>query len=82
MFGNRYFDKKWIFYLGKLSLSVYIIQYAGRNIAAKYFGSVPYYWFILFSVAVAVILGIIIMPFANKLSNLTIKLFKKAHLIY
>ncbi len=81
-YGNELFNKKWIYYLGKLSLSVYIIQYAGRNIAIKYLENVPYWGFILFCIVTAVIPGMIIMPLADRLSKSMLKLFKKAHLIY
>ena len=80
--GNEIFNKKWINYLGKLSLNVYLIQYVGINIAKKFLISSHYIVFIIFSIVVSIILSVIIMPLSNKIVAFIMKLSKKYHLIY
>ena len=80
--GNEKFDKRWIYYLGKLSLPVYLIQYAFMNIAKFYLKSLPFGLYNALIVAAAVIFGMILMPLGNKLVEKTTNLFRKIHLVY
>ncbi len=81
-YGNEKFDKRWIYYLGKLSLPVYLIQYAFRDIAMYYLNDIPFGLYTLLIVLAAVLLGAILMPLGNKLVEKTTNLFRKIHLVY